>query len=992
MKCCVRVVLLLACLFAFFIPIANGQSYYYKHISVEDGLSGATVYCSAQDSKGYMWFGTETGACRFDGKKFTRFTMDDGLSDNEIFQIREDSDGRIWFLTFNGKPCYYENLKFHNPSNNAVLKKAVAPTNLLLSFYEDSRKNIWIGTMNNGIFKINGSKVTHFAADLADVVDEAISYVIEDASGNIWGISKASMVLIEGDTSSTPQKKPLKRFQNFGRGKDKYCLLLYSDSMLYLMKDPSVSLVPLLRTPVKPQLIHNLYMDASDNIWLSTSNRGCFKYVLVNGTYQLQDELLRNKTVYSVFVDREKNTWITTAGHGIYMLPKDYKNYYSYSIQDGLSEMQINSFAIDKSGNYWLGLGNGNVNVITSTGIKYFKSDPNEEYNNRTTSILVDSQNTVWCAMDRGLLIFKNNIHSTPKRIYNRYTQSLKNVLQNHHTGEIEVTTSGGIVKILKDNSQPIGYRAEADTSLDAQRTFTHAYDHYGNCWLSTMEGLNVYGEKSLKYGPSSSLLRSRMTDIEEFKNEIMVIATYGSGIIFMRDEKIMQQLTSRDELAGNICRGLYVCDSLIWVATNQGLSKVLFDGTKFYVAQNFNSKNGLLSDNVMSVSDNGLMVYAATDRGLSVLNKHAHFTQTEPPLPYITRLQTDDTSFADPSVSEIPSRNRRILFEFIAVTFHNSSEVKYRYRLSGNPNWTETKNNSIEFSSLGPGSYVFELRAKKIDSEWSPLTQVNFTIVPGFWQTWWFRYLILLLIFTVIYSLVHYHYTRKLRKQLAHVREQKAIEAERSRISSDIHDDLGSDLTKITIWSNIIESEQANLDTIIPYNRQISSTANSLLKKMDEIIWTLNPTNDTLPSLASYIRQYSLDYFGTTSINCHVSLDKLPEVTITSSLRRNIFLSVKESLNNILKHSNATTVGLDISSIGDNTVITVVDNGKGFDLANASSDRHGLNNLKMRMAEMGGRVEIKSVNGQGTLLKMIIPQKGIRHAFTKNYRNHTLD
>src|SRR6185436_8031029 len=144
-------------------------------------------------------------------------------------------------------------------------------------------------------------------------------------------------------------------------------------------------------------------------------------------------------------------------------------------------------------------------------------------------------------------------------------------------------------------------------------------------------------------------------------------------------------------------------------------------------------------------------------------------------------------------------------------------------------------------------------------------------------------------------------------------------LEAERNRIATDMHDDLGSDLTKITLWSNIIESENEKLESIKPYNREISATANSLLKKMDEIIWTLNPTNDTLLNLCSYIHQFALNFFESIPVKCYVVInDDIPEMNVSSALRRSIFLAFKESLNNVLKHAGANRVNIDIEVTED--------------------------------------------------------------------------
>jgi len=930
-----------------------------------------------QDSKGYMWFGTETGACRFDGKKFTRFTMDDGLSDNEIFQIHEDSKGRIWFITFNGKLSFFKDEVFHNPDNDEILRKAIAPSNHLLSFYEDHRKALWIGTFGNGLIHIDGDSVSLHELGESRYDGKGL-FVLEDSAEMIWGVRPHELVRIEGhgiiDKISLDLSFDHATLRQMESGD---LLFLNSDSTVYLLSRLNLQAHAVVKPGPNVHTIHNYYIERNGDIWICTARSGCFKYMLENGTYKLSEELLKGKTVYSVFVDDEGNTWITTAGEGIYMLPGDYKNYYSYTMNDGLAESQINSIAKDKTGNTWLGLSNSKINILTANGLKYYASPLQQDFYNRIVSICVDEHNSVWCAADKGLWIFKNNIRSPPVLVYDTNLATPKHISQNPITKEIEVTFSGGIAKITEDSSQPSGYGLTIDSVFTYQRNFTHNFDHHGNRWIGTIEGLNFYdGVNLVKYGRRDKLLRSRITDIEEFLDSIMVIATYGQGVIFMQGGKIIQHLTTADALSGNICRQIFIKDSFIWVATNLGLSKVVSDGSSFRVRQNFNSKSGLLSDNVTGIVDDGSRLYVATDKGLSIVNKNAIAARTSPPFLYITGITTDDGNYKTSGIPEISHQNQRIVLEFIAITFKNPSEVKYEYRLKGNSNnWTETKNNSVEFSALIPGTYNFELRAKKIDSDWSPVTQMSFTIIPPYWNTYWFRLVIGSLFIFGLYTWIRYSSTRKLRHQLQVAKQKQAIEAERSRIATDMHDDLGSDLTKITIWSNIIESEDERIENIKPLNREISATANSLLKKMDEIIWTLNPTNDSLVDLTAYLRQFTLNFFEGTSAKCYMAInDDIPEMTVPSALRRNIFLVVKESLNNIIKHAGATQVGVDLEISGRMMKITIVDNGKGFETTGTSQERHGILNLRKRMADIGGTIKIKSEKGKGTLIRISAP------------------
>lgn len=964
------------CLALFSIKL-NAQSYSYRHYSPEDGVSSSTVYCAMQDSKGYMWFGTETGACRFDGKKFTQFTMDDGLSDNEIFQVHEDSKGRIWFLTFNGKLSFLENGIFHNPDNDIILKKAVASTNNLISFYQDNQDCIWIGTFENGLIKIDGQKVSHY--DLSEnTMDDKGMYVQEDSLNNVWGIKSYKSVKLDESLRRDSKKIPFStNNQNFVYTQNGNLLFLNSDSNIYFVERMNFRKLIYLENKLYVNLIHNLYMDRLKNIWICTRGSGCHKYNFSDGSYEQTETFLPDKTVYSVFVDNENNTWITTAGEGIFMLPADYKNYYSYTINDGLSEAQINSMAKDRNGNIWLGLSNSKINVITKNELLVFAVNNKTIPYNRVICIYPDHNNSIWCATDNGLGIFKDNVWSTPLTIDVLATLALKSITANPVTNEISFTSSSGISRIIKEDFS-LGYRAYFDTTFKSQRTFTHNYDHMGNLWIGNIEGLNFFdGKKLIKYGIQNRLLQSRITDIKEFVNGIMIVATYGHGIIFFRNGKIIQHINKQHELAGNICRQIFIRDSVIWIATNFGLSKIIYEKNSFIVKQNLNSTNGLISDNVTGVIDEGNKLYVATDKGLSVLNKNVSSRQTNPPPVYVTKVTTDNNFFNASGIPEISHKNQRIIVDFIAVTFKNPSEVKYQYRLNGMADkWTETTNNSVEFSSLTPGDYIFELKAKKIDSGWSKPVKLSFVISTPFWKTLWFRFLFISLGILYLFWVIRILTTRKLRHQLFLSKQKQAIEAERNRIASDMHDDLGADLTRISIWSNIVESETDNVSLIKQHNQRISSTADSLLKKMDEIIWTLNPVNDTLENLVTYLHKFILDFFEDTPVSCRVIIntDNIPSLTVSSVCRRNIFLAVKESLSNIIKHSDARSVEIELLVDGNTVKIIVTDDGKGFDVPGIKGNRHGIDNLKKRVHEIGGKIELTSETGKGTRVVISAP------------------
>ena len=197
-----------------------------------------------------------------------------------------------------------------------------------------------------------------------------------------------------------------------------------------------------------------------------------------------------------------------------------------------------------------------------------------------------------------------------------------------------------------------------------------------------------------------------------------------------------------------------------------------------------------------------------------------------------------------------------------------------------------------------------------------------------------------------------------------------KAQQEERDRISADMHDELGSGMTAIRLMSEIAKNKMKG--EVPKEIEKISESANDVLNKMNAIIWTMNSGNDTVDNLVSYIRAYSQEYFDNTSILCKINTpEQIERIEITGDKRRNIFLCVKESLTNILKHSKAGEVIIDIE-VNSQLKIKIADNGVGIDLNKLRQFGNGIQNIKKRMATIGGNIEI--INENGTISAFTLP------------------
>ena len=288
--------------------------------------------------------------------------------------------------------------------------------------------------------------------------------------------------------------------------------------------------------------------------------------------------------------------------------------------------------------------------------------------------------------------------------------------------------------------------------------------------------------------------------------------------------------------------------------------------------------------------------------------------------------------------------------------------------------NWIDAgAERSAAYSRLTAGKYEFRVEASVGDGPWSdPLTMLDFSVIPFFWQTWWFSLGVSLAFTLSVIAIVRYVSYRRLRSKLRAAEQLAAVERERSRIARDIHDDLGNRLTEIQLLTGLAQQGRESPNHAANQILEISSAARQATDALDEIVWAINPGNDTLPHLINYIGQFTTDYLRTAGIQCRVDLpENPPALSVSAEVRHNLFLAIKEALNNIARHSGATEAAL-VILVQDNSLSLIIeDNGRGFSGEAKSSGADGLENMGRRIGEIHGQFQIKSTPGAGTRISI---------------------
>ncbi|MEP7265280.1 MAG: two-component regulator propeller domain-containing protein, partial [Bacteroidota bacterium] len=959
-----------SCLYAFcfffycniFIPgKAFSQSGSFHHYTTSDGLSSSIVYNCLQDSKGYIWFSTDAGVCRFDGKRFEQFTSNNGLSDNEVFRIFQDHKKRIWFLTYNGHLSYYFEGKFYNEKNTPWLKKMFIGQSYT-SVYEDKKDRLFFGTFGEAVVILNNQDV--FIQKIKNGYGGANVYETEGDSIYISSADKR-ILFVENRFFDAPTKyhRCDVRYFNSSVGSFYY----YSDSGLIKVNGSEEKICISSRLLPYYNAISSFAENNDSVIIVSTRGNGALFFPpSPDGVRQHYYQLLPDKIIHSVFIDKENNTWFNTEGDGVYVISDAEKNIKNYTLDDGLANVNINRIISGADGSIWLACGKQMItHILKDTIINYKLKTLIENRKDRVIDLAFDKENILWAGTDNGLAKIKPGFTSelVPMIFGDKKEYPSIKSISCSASGEIVISYFLGAAKrvVSKDHSD---YLLSITDLEFRKRTYTLFIDLSNRIWIADINGLNLFkDEKLICYGDSSEELKGRIVQIREV-DSTLVLVTSERGIIFFRNGKVIKQVTTADGLPSDICRKVYNYKNWLWVCTNRGLAGFRYADDRFSEVKVFDESNGLISSDVHDVFDDGKNLYIATDKGLTVLDKSITSKRSVPPPVYITKLLINGKpANFDSSLTKLSYKKNSLIISFIAITYQSPQKVFYQYKLNtNNSDWINTANNTIEFSSLPPDQYTFSLRAKKFNSDWSEPVLLKFTIHPPFWRTAWFITLLVLCGIGILALLQRYYSRIKLRKQLAEMTRRELLLNERSRISSDMHDDLGADLSRIVVLSEVmLVTEKLNSSTSSSLDK-ISRYAMDLRIKVDEIIWALNPRHDTFADLISYIHRYTLDYFDGSIVTCKLSLPEIiPDLQVSAAFRRNVFLILKESLHNVIKHASASNLEISISITGNLMEMKVNDNGKGFNNTEVIPHRNGIGNMQRRAKEIGGKFEISS-------------------------------
>jgi signal transduction histidine kinase len=275
-------------------------------------------------------------------------------------------------------------------------------------------------------------------------------------------------------------------------------------------------------------------------------------------------------------------------------------------------------------------------------------------------------------------------------------------------------------------------------------------------------------------------------------------------------------------------------------------------------------------------------------------------------------------------------------------------------------------------YEKLAPGEYQFRVaEVSALGASTGNEASITIKVPAPLWEVPWFWAALVAFFVAALLGISRYASWREMRQELARIESQRALEQERLRIAHDIHDDLGARLTQISLASAMAQDSPGLSTSARSEFDRISQMARDTVSALYETVWAVNPENDNLDALGNYLCQMVHQLCEQAKLACRLHVPELPrDVQVASQLRHNVILAVKEAINNIIKHANASEVGFQVTFERDVLTISIYDNGSGFDTGNRIMG-NGLGNMKLRLEAIGGRCQIESSAGKGTTILM---------------------
>jgi ligand-binding sensor domain-containing protein/two-component sensor histidine kinase len=890
----------LSCFLLLLTIATYSQEYNYVHYDTKDGLAGSTVYRMCQDKKGYLWFATDNGVSRFDGKRFKNFTTEDGLTDNDVIFISCDSKGRVWMMPFNKTVCFYYEGKIHNPENDSSLR-TVQFSSWLVTSGETKEGDVYLSTTEDLYAYTKDDRLIK----IADYKELAKKFNV---------IAKEFVAAI----LNQPQF-PIKN--------QAHKLVLYNRDNIYALRADSFFFYKKMKSNFSKRNNYFYFREdlepvyAPDSLTLNFTNIdhiGNFEYMYntLDGSYKFDTSrrydpvpYLPGKKVSNSLRDTEGNIWFSTIGEGVYRLTSPSMRTFANGHE---------AFCLEMVGDaMYAGYANGTLYKFSNHQLKTifpFTKELRKVLSRRLYTMKKDNEGNLFLGFD--LLFAKISKQGI---LFNRIRRPLKS---------IDIINKDTVV--ASTNNYTATFRSDDLTVIDTiwrDRATKVIYDH-GVYYLGTLDGVMIRDRSGnfTKLGAGNPLLNKRIVELCKMPGDSIWIATNDNGVLLTTNQKVNTVINSRNGLSSNICKSLFLNSPYLWVGTDKGINKIDINSKK--VIAQYGVSDGLASNIVNSIYIEDSIVWVCSPAGVTYFNER---TISDSSICFLdlTSVNVSGMPVTNPANLNLSYKNNNISFEYSGISFKSAGEITYTYKLKGlDDGWIETKLTTLSYPSLPPGDYEFQLFAINKYGKQSELVSIPFSINAPFWRTIWFWVAASLLTTGIVWYLLSLRYKR-LRKRLKEKNEvtKRMTELEQASLRAQMNPHF---------IFNCLNSIQHFIlkDDVKATNRYITQFGSLIRKTMDNSTRAIISIADEINYLTSYLELEQMRF--PLQFRYEIIVDPAidPEYTYIPSMLLQPFVenAIRHGIRN--KQHGKGMISLRIEKTPAELLIVIEDNGVGREAA----------------------------------------------------------
>ena len=943
-----------------------------------------------QTRDGYLWLGTGAGLARFDGVRFKVFGLADGLPSLYVKALLEDRQGGLWIGTANGL-CRYWGGRF----TSWTTRSGLAGDNIS-GLAEGRDGAIWTGTSTglsrcrNGAFETIGTK--------AGLVEEAVRTLVADQDGAIW-VSMANLGLMRWNNVAfvpATNARESQLLRPYSLLKD-HTGRIWGSMVGRVFCIEGVSVKRYGEAEGLPNVMLPCLGESADGkIWVGSLDQGL--YYLWEGRFHPvhRAEGLSEEGVRAVAEDREQNLWVGTRDSGLNRLRP--RKLATRKIWEGETEVRPVSLAEGADGALWAGTMGHGLYRLEGEKQETLLANRLTTYNRQVGALLVARDRSLW--FSAWSTVFQWDGGQLRSTLLGDAVQSL---CEDYQEG-LWVGSQNGILRLFR-KSEVVAFT----NGLPGAPINALVQERDGTLWIGSYGGgLGQFKDGNCRvfdrrHGLGSNVIRALCLD----SGGTLWIGTEGGGLSCFQAGTLRSFGKQNGLIDDTVLQILADGSGNLWLGTYHGICRVsrrdlngLAAGTTLYVHPRvFGRSDGLESEQCAGgfgtclKTRAGLLCFS-TARGIVMIDPKQQSDTSTRPVVWLEEIVVDGQpqERGDPAGNSggggeaagavrVAAGRHQLEFRYTGLNFSAPENVVFRYRLEGlDTDWVEAGPRRIAYySHVPPGRYHFDAVAYSGEGEWSQSgAGVALVVLPHFWQTWWFYSVGGLACLGLVGGVVRYATQRKMRRELRRLGQMHAVEKERARIARDIHDDIGAAVSQLIMLGEMAGRASATPEEARRHVGRMAEKTGELAQALDETIWAVNPLNDSLASLVSYLQRFAGEFFEASPIRSRLDapLD-LPDMALDVRVRHNLFLAVKEALNNVVKHSGAREVWLRVGWDGALLAVRIEDDGRGFAPGPAGAGRDGLSNMRARLEEVGGACVVESQPGAGCRVRFTLPLTG---------------